>query len=119
MCVDFTDLNRECPKDCFHLPRIDQLVDSTAGHQLLSFMDAYSGYNQTFTTLRRYNMRLNPEKCIFGVTSGKFLGFMVHQRGIEANPDKIKAIQELRSPCTIKEIQGLTGRVIALSRFVS
>ncbi|KAL5772508.1 hypothetical protein ACOSQ2_012432 [Xanthoceras sorbifolium] len=67
----------------------------------------------------RYNMRLNPEKCVFGVTSGKFLGFMVHQHGIEANLDKIKAIQELRSPRTIKEIQGLTGRVITLSRFVS
>ena len=46
MCVDFTDLNKACPKDSFPLPRIDQLVDSTAGHKLLSFMDAFSGYNQ-------------------------------------------------------------------------
>ena len=46
MCVDFTDLNKACPKDSYPLPRIDQLVDSTAGHQLLSFMDAFSGYNQ-------------------------------------------------------------------------
>ena len=46
MCVDFTDLNKACPKDCYPLPRIDQLVDSTAGHKLLSFMDAFSGYNQ-------------------------------------------------------------------------
>ena len=45
MCMDFTDLNKACPKDSYHLPRIDQLVDSTAGHQLLSFMDAFSGYN--------------------------------------------------------------------------
>ena len=45
MCVDFTDLNKACLKDSYHLPRIDQLVDSTAGHQLLSFMDAFSGYN--------------------------------------------------------------------------
>ena len=45
-CIDFTDLNKACPKDSFPLPRIDQLVDATAGHQLLSFMDAYSGYNQ-------------------------------------------------------------------------
>ena len=44
-CVDFTDLNKACPKDCFPLPRIDQLVDATAGHEVLSFMDAYSGYN--------------------------------------------------------------------------
>ena len=46
MCVDFTDLNKACPKDSYPLPRIDQLVDSTAGHKLLSFMDAFSGYNQ-------------------------------------------------------------------------
>ena len=45
-CVDFTNLNKACPKDCFPLPRIDQLVDATAGHEVLSFMDAYSGYNQ-------------------------------------------------------------------------
>ena len=46
MCVDFTDLNKACPKDSFPLPRIDQLMDSTAGHKLLTFMDAFSGYNQ-------------------------------------------------------------------------
>ena len=46
MCIDFTDLNQTCPKDSFPLPRIDQLVDSTAGHKLLTFMDAFSGYNQ-------------------------------------------------------------------------
>ena len=46
MCVDFTDLNKACPKDSYPLPRIDQLVDLTAGHQLLSFMDSFLGYNQ-------------------------------------------------------------------------
>ena len=46
MCVDFTDLSNACPKDSFPLPRIDQLVDSTTGHKLLTFMDAFSGYNQ-------------------------------------------------------------------------
>ena len=46
MCVDFTDINKVCPKDSYPLPRIDQLVDSTAGHKLLSFMDAFSRYNQ-------------------------------------------------------------------------
>ena len=46
MCVDFTDLNKACPKDSYPLPRIDQLVDSTASHKLLSFMDAFSRYNQ-------------------------------------------------------------------------
>ena len=46
MCVDFTDLNKACPKDSFPLPRIDQLVDSTVRRKLLMFMDAFSGYNQ-------------------------------------------------------------------------
>ena len=152
MCVDFTDLNRACSKDSFPLPRIDQLVDSIAGHKLLTFMDAFSGYNQikmaeedqektafiisqglycykvmpfglknagatyqrlvnkmfnkkigsnmevymddmlvkikeeltylndlreTFATLKQYQMKLNPGKCVFRVASRKFLGFMV------------------------------------------
>ena len=54
-------------------------------------------------------MRLNPAKCAFGVAAGKFLGFMVHERGIEANPEKIKAILDLESPTTLKQAQGLTG----------
>ncbi|KAJ8506560.1 hypothetical protein OPV22_007446 [Ensete ventricosum] len=74
---------------------------------------------ETFHTLRKYKMRLNPTKCTFGITSGKFLGFIVHQRGIDANPDKIKTIQEMQSPRTIKEVQQLTCRLVALSRFIS
>ena len=50
MCVDFTNLNQACPKDSFPLPRINQLVDSTAGHKLLTFMDTFSGYNQILMT---------------------------------------------------------------------
>ncbi|CAL9011198.1 unnamed protein product [Prunus brigantina] len=183
-----------CPKDSFPLPRIDQLVDATAGHELLSFMDAYSGYNQIFMDpadsehtafitdcglycynvmpfglknawatyqclvnrifakhigsimevyvddilvksrtarghlenlalmfgiLKNYRMRLNPTKCAFGVSSGKFLGFIISQRGIEANFKKIKAIIDMETPKTQKDIQGLTGRVAALKRFIS
>ncbi|XP_019237255.1 PREDICTED: uncharacterized protein LOC109217453 [Nicotiana attenuata] len=195
MCVDFTDLNKACPKDSFLLPYIDQLIDATAGHELLSFLDAYSGYNQilmaeedqekmTFIThqgtycykvmsfglknagatyqrlvtemfkeqlgkttevyiddmlvksakkedyishlkeafeiLRRYGMKLNPEKCAFGVASGKFLGFLVSQRGIEVNPDQIKAIDTIHKVLTSKkQVQKLTGRIVALSRFIS
>ncbi|KAM2724191.1 hypothetical protein EV1_027047 [Malus domestica] len=194
MCVDYTDLNKGCPKDSFPLPLIDRLIDSTAGCELLSFMDAYSGYNQilmnpsdqehtafttdrglycykvmpfglknagatyqrlvnsmfaeqigksmevyvddmlvkskhadqhitnlseTFTILKRYRMRLNPNKCAFGVGSGKFLGFMISQRGIEANPEKIKAILDMKEPITSKDIQSLTGKVAALTRFIS
>ncbi|KAM1180790.1 hypothetical protein ACFX2G_020210 [Malus domestica] len=194
MCVDYTDLNKGCPNDSFPLSLIDKLIDSTAGCELLSFMDAYSGYNQilmnppdqehtafttdrglycykvmpfglenagatyqrlvnsmfieqigksmevyvddmlvkskhadqhitnlseTFTILKRYRMRLNPNKYAFGVGSGKFLGFMISQRGIEANPEKIKAIIDMKEPVTSKDIQSLTGKVAALTRFIS
>ena len=194
MCIDFTDLNKACPKDPFPLPRIDQIVDSTAGCDLLCFLDAFSGYHQikmavedeektafitpegcfcytcmpfglknagatfqramrtclgsqmsrnveayiddivvktkdrdtlvpdleeTFCNLRRVNIKLNPEKCSFGVPSGKLLGFMVSHRGIEANPDKIEAIDRIEAPRRIKEVQRLNGCVTALGRFVS
>ncbi|XP_057517925.1 uncharacterized protein LOC130798845 [Amaranthus tricolor] len=74
---------------------------------------------ETFTTLRRHQMRLNPDKCVFGVTGGKCLGFLVDKRGIEANPDKIKAIQDMKSPRSVKEVQKLTGCLAALGRFLS
>jgi hypothetical protein len=194
MCVDFTDLNRACPKDSFPLPRIDLLVDSTSGHELLTFMDTFSGYNQvhmdeadqektsfithrglycykmmpfglknagatyqrlvnkmfrdkirrnievyvdnmlvksiravghiadlreTFETLRSHKMKLNLAKCAFGVSSRKFLGFMVSQRGIEANPEKVSSVLGMQSPQTTKQLQQLTGRIAALNRFIS
>ena len=59
---------------------------------------------ETFTTLKQYQMKLNPAKYIFGVASGKFLGFMVSQRGIEANPEKVQAIINMASPKTVKEV---------------
>ena len=59
---------------------------------------------ETFATLRQYQMKLNPSKCIFRVASGKFLGFMVSQRGIEANPEMVRAILDMASPKTVKEI---------------
>ena len=74
---------------------------------------------ETFNTLRQYNMKLNPSKYAFGVSSRKFLGFIVSQRGIEENPKKVKAILEMSLPRTTKEVQSLTGRVAALNRFVS
>nr|KYP57969.1 Transposon Ty3-I Gag-Pol polyprotein [Cajanus cajan]KYP58001.1 Transposon Ty3-I Gag-Pol polyprotein [Cajanus cajan] len=163
MYVDYTDLNKAYPKDSYPLPSIDKLFDGASGHALLSFLDAYSGYNQimmypldeahtsfitdhanyyyrvmpfdlknvgatyqrlmdkvfhqqigrnmevyvddmvvkttsveghaadlaeVFGRIRKHNMRLNPEKCVFGVQGGKFLGFMITNRGIEANPEK-------------------------------
>ena len=74
---------------------------------------------ETFATLKKYQMRLNPSKCIFRVASGKFLGFMVSQRGIEENPEKMQAIINMASPKSDKEVQKLTGMIAALNRFVS
>ena len=74
---------------------------------------------ETFDMLIQYNMKLNLIKCAFGVSLGNFLGFMVSQRGIEANPDKIQAILNMERPRNVKEVQSLTGRVAALNRFVS
>ena len=194
MHIDFTDLNRACPKDNYPLSRINTLVDSTMRHQLLSFMDAFSGYNQiklnrvdqektsfvtsqglfcykvmpfglknagatyqrlmnrmfahqigrnvqvyvddmlvksirendhlsdlqeTFDTLQLYNTKLNPNKCVFGVTARKFLGFMVSQSGIEVNSNNIRAILEMTPPTNIKEVQSLNSKVAALNRLVS
>ena len=64
---------------------------------------------ETFNTLREYNMKLNPNKCVFRVIVGKFLGFMVSQWGIKVNPEKIRAIMELAPPKTIKAVQSLNG----------
>src|SRR4051812_48689722 len=74
---------------------------------------------ETFANLRKINLKLNPEKCVFGVPFGNLLGFFVSQRGIEANPDKIKAIEQIEAPERIKDVRRLTGCVAAMSRFIS
>ncbi|XP_020222088.1 uncharacterized protein LOC109804668 [Cajanus cajan] len=73
---------------------------------------------EVFQQLHKYDMRLNPEKCVFGVSGGKFLGFMMSARGIEANPDKYMAVINMVSPRNMKEVQKLAGRLTALSRFL-
>ena len=74
---------------------------------------------EAFQVLKSYNMKLNPAKCTFGVSTEKFLGFIVNSRGIKANPDKIKVVLDMLPPSNVKEIQRLNGRIAALSRFVS
>ncbi|RVW40338.1 Retrovirus-related Pol polyprotein from transposon 17.6 [Vitis vinifera] len=135
VCVDFRDLNKASPKDDFPLPHIDLLVDGTTGHSMLSFMDgvmpfglknAGATYQRAATALFHDMMhrdvevlRLNPKKCTFGVTSGKLLGHMVSERGIEVDPDKIKAILDMPVPRTEKEIRGFLGRLQYISRFIA
>ena len=74
---------------------------------------------EIFDTLRSYNMKLNPSKCAFEVTTGKFIGFMVSQRGIKANPNKIRPIIEMAPPRNVKEVQSLNGKIVALDKFMS
>ena len=74
---------------------------------------------ETFANLCKINLKLNPEKCVFGVPSLKLLGFFVSQRGIEANPDKIKAIDQIEASKRVKDVRRLAGCVAALSRFIS
>jgi hypothetical protein len=180
MCIDFTALKKHCPKDYFPLPRIDQIIDSTASCERLSFLDAYSEYNQirlkvededktafitlhgvyyymtmpfglknagatyqrcmqaclkeqighnievyiddivikstkadsllddlreTFAKLDRYSIKLNPKKCSFGVPTGQLLGYLIFERGIEGNPEKIQAIINMQPPKTLRHVQ--------------
>ena len=72
-----------------------------------------------FEILRKHKLRLNASRCLFGVGSGKFLGYMVTHRGIKVNPDKIKAINNLQPPRNPKEVQKLTGITVALNQFIS
>src|SRR3954470_16670500 len=91
----------------------DIVVKSAEGNDLLA------DSAETFQSLRAYSVRLNPEKCVFGVRAGKLLGFMVSERGIEANPEKIAVIQNMKPPEKLRDVQKLTGCLAALSRFIS
>jgi hypothetical protein len=194
MCVDYMILNKACPKDPFPLPRIDQVVDSTAGCETLCFLNAYSGYHQivmciadqlatsfitlfgayfyqtmpfglknvdttfqrcmrhvfgeligciieayvndivvkskrmgdlvpdlteVFAKLRQHGVKLNPEKCVFGVPRGMLLDFVMSEHGIEANPEKISAIMDMGPIKNLKGVQRVTGCLAALSRFIA
>lgn len=81
--------------------------------------DHIADVNETFTNLREAGLRLNPEKCIFGVSKGKMLGYIISDEGIKENPDKTKAIMTMAEPQTKKDVRRLTGRIVALNRFIS
>ena len=74
---------------------------------------------QIHDTLDRYKIKLNLDKYVFGVKAGKFLGFMISHRGIEANPEKMEAILNIKAPKTLNELQKLNERITALGRFIS
>ena len=74
---------------------------------------------ETFANLRRFQIRLNPEKCVFAVPAGQLLGFLVFKRGIECNPVKIKAIERMEIPTKLRDVQRFTGCLASLNRFIS
>lgn len=81
--------------------------------------DHVSDLQETFSNLRLAGIKLNPEKCVFGVRAGKLFGFLVSERGIETNPKKIGTIQQMQPPKRVRKIQKLPGQIAALSRFLS
>jgi hypothetical protein len=81
--------------------------------------DLIADLEETLNSLRKFRWKLNPTKCVFRVPSGKLLGFIISNRGIEANPEKIRAITDMEAPTTIKDVQKLTGCMVALNRFIS
>ena len=111
-----------------------RLVNSMFSHQIGRNVEVYvddmlvkskdkanhlDDLKETFSTLRKYNMKLNLANCVFAIALWKFWGFMVSQQGIKANPDKVKAIIEIKSAKTVKEVQSFTRKVAALNRFFS
>lgn len=84
-----------------------------------TFCDFLDDVKETFETLRKVSMKLNPKKCVFGVGAGKFLGYMISENDIRANPKKVQAIIDMASPQTVKGIQSLNGRLAAFNRFLS
>ena len=91
----------------------DIVVKSRKGSDLLTDLA------ETFANLRKYDIKLNPTKCTFGVPGGKLLGFLVSGRGTDANPEKVGAILRMKRPVRIHDVQKLTGCLAALSRFIS
>jgi hypothetical protein len=91
----------------------DIIVKTREGHTFIKDLE------ETFANLRKVNIKLNPAKCAFGIPSGKLLEFLVSHRGIEANPDKVKAIEKMRPPHNLKEMQRIAGCMVALGRFIA
>ena len=81
--------------------------------------DHIADLKEIFANLREAFLKLNPEKCVFGISRGKMLGYIIGPKGFRANPEKMKAIISMVEPSTKKEVQKLTGRIAALNRFIS
>jgi hypothetical protein len=95
------------------------ILGSQLGRNASAYVDDIADLTETFDNMKRNGLKLNPEKCIFGIRKGKLLGCMVSKRGIQANPQKIEALRRMQPPSSRKEVQRLTGRIASLDRFIS
>jgi hypothetical protein len=93
---------------------VDNVVVKTRNSETL-----IADLEETFTSLREYRWKLNPNKCVFSVSSSKLLGFIISHHGIETNPEKISAITSMKAPTCIKDVQKLTGCMAAMNKFIS
>jgi hypothetical protein len=93
---------------------VDDIVVKTRKGEIL-----LEDLRQTFDNLNRYSIKLNPLKCVFGVPAGQLLGYLISERGIEANPEKIQALLMMQEPTILLGVQQLAGCVTALSRFIA
>jgi hypothetical protein len=110
-----------CMQKCLH-DQIDKNVQVYVNDVVIKTKENWTLVDdlwETFTNLRRFQMKLNLAKCTFGVPAGKWLGFLVSRRGIEVNPGKIRAIERMKPPANLKEIQKFTGCLTSLSHFIS
>jgi hypothetical protein len=113
----FTIMTREVFK-----PQIGRNIQAYVDDLIVKRSDRaghVSDLAETLANMRRVGLKLNPEKCVFGVTKGKILRYLISAKRIEANLDKIRAIREMEEPKTKKDIQKLNGRVAALNIFIS
>ena len=92
---------------------VDDMIAKSASEE-----DHLVNLKKLFERLRKYKLKLNPSKCNFGVRSRKLLGFIVSQRGIEVDPDKVRVILEMPHPCTEKEVRDFLGRLNYIARFI-
>ena len=93
---------------------VDDIVVKTKQHLTL-----LNNLKETFANLRKYKVKINLEKCVFGIPAGKLLGFLVSECGIEAKSEKIKAIERMRKPARLRDVQKFTGCLASVSRFLS
>jgi hypothetical protein len=138
--LDFRNLNRATPNDEYPMPVVETLINVAAGNKILSFMDGIyhdlisiddvvvkststgghlGDLCHVFERTRRFRLKMNQKKCTFGVSAGQFLGFLVHERGIEIGLKSQEAVRTMVPPTTKRELQQLIGKINFVRRFIS